>query len=103
MLGRMAKQVSSSLTVDDYLAGAGALPLATLAMIPGFRWRGLYKPWEPAPTNGVQVNVQAPWRSGREPVNRSFTACYDETTQLRGPGFAPPGVQPFLAFLLIAH
>lgn len=39
-----------------------------------------------------------PWRSGREPVNRSFTACYDETTQLRGPGFAPPGVHLFLAF-----
>lgn len=31
-------------------------------------------------------------------VMRSFTACYDETTQLRGPGFAPPGVHPFFFF-----
>lgn len=43
-----------------------------------------------------------PWRSGREPVNRSFTACYDETTQLRGPGFAPPGVHLFWLFSLMA-
>lgn len=32
-------------------------------------------------------------------VMRSFTACYDETTQLRGPGFAPPGVHLFFSIL----
>lgn len=47
--------------------------------------------------HGVSSTFKRPWRSGREPVNRSFTACYHETTQLRGPGFAPPGVQPFFA------
>lgn len=98
VFGCRAKQVSSSLTVDGYLARDGVLPLAALAMIPVLRWRGLYKPWEAAALTGVQVNVQAPWRSGREPVNRSFTACYDETTQLRGPGFAPPGVHLFWPF-----
>lgn len=60
MLGRMAKQVSSSLSVDGYRAGDDAWPLAAFALVPVFRWRGLYKPWEAAATNGVQVNVQAP-------------------------------------------
>lgn len=97
----MAKQASPSSTVGSYFASANSLPLAALAMNPASRWKGLYKRWEPAAINGVQVNVQAPWRSGREPVNRSFTACYDETTQLRGPGFAPPGVHLFFAFCLL--
>lgn len=36
-------------------------------------------------------------------VIRSFTACYDETTQLRGPGFAPPwgALFSFLHFCLL--
>lgn len=78
-----------------------ALPLAVLTVSPIFGLRGLYKCWKPAAFNGVRSTFKRPWRSGREPVNLSFTACYHETTQLRGSGFAPPGVYlfEFLLFL----